>query len=172
MVSNAVQEMIVILGAMRAEAMGSNIGLEPFSSMELLELFRESVTRAGKPLVIDDPCEQRSLFAGNREHIRRIVTNIVQNATAAGATEIRLLRSCGFPKHEACTFAFVDNGKGMSLAQLRRLGLPYRGDDGSPHGEGCRVIRQLCADMGVVVYWESVEGLGTKVSLVWPREEP
>jgi len=83
-------------------------------------------------------------------------------AALVGQVVAEALREAGLTvvwDGDRCGLEFIDDGKGMTPAQLHGLGVL--------HGEGCRIIRQFCAEMGACVYWESVEGLGTKVTLQW-----
>ena len=170
---HSLNRMITLIREVQDEIHGRDDALLEGTSPELWQMIRDCSQSFTIPVFLEEEhcprtcnlTQQRYLVDPKR--LDRIVMNIVLNAKTAGATRLIIRPVCR--ADGLCDLAFLDNGQGMSQAELRRIGVPYTAEDGVVHGEGCRVIRTLCAEMGAVVYWESIVGLGTKVTIQWTQ---
>lgn len=82
-----------------------------------------------------------------------IFSNAVQNASKAGATEVRVTY---VSTSNYVSITFTDNGRGMSEEELDNLG--FYSD-----GQGVKLIRGSMCAYGGVCWWESQKGEGTKL---------
>lgn len=161
-------EATLILEALRQElsAVAETLEMKEYAPSDLIMHIIGTVTRLGMPVRSEGTWMNPSpgFVYANENHVTRIIQNLVQNARDAGAIQLQVRQKWS---DTSLMVAILDDGKGMSPERLRRIGLPYLGDDGASHGEGCQIVRSLCTEMGASVYWESIEGLGTKVTLLW-----
>ncbi len=81
-----------------------------------------------------------------------IFTNIIQNSSKAGATEVEVLY---LSTSHYVQIMYVDNGKGMTKEEVENLGF-------ATTGQGIHLIRNLVHASGGTVCWESIPGKGTK----------
>jgi len=141
------------------------------------DLITSMIEDAGLPVQKDlAQCQQicprtSARYLVDLRALRRVVDNIVGNAVKAGATQMTFQTSCEVLTGDrpCCLVSLTDNGSGMTRWRLESLGVIYEGEDGMPHGRGVQVIRTLCAEMGIAVHWNSILGLGTEVTLIWPK---
>lgn len=100
----------------------------------------------------------------NQEEVSSIRENIITNAVAAGATQLKV---CYQMKEYGLVMSLQDNGCGMSEDQMCELQLKQAGD-GRVHGLGTSKIISAIDEHRAVVTYASREGEGTTVKILCP----
>lgn len=138
----------------------------------LLDLFAPLADRQGVRLIRDiDPAADRAA-AGDPNAVRRILTNLIDNAIKfAGGGEVRV--AARLAEGDELTVTVDDSGPGIAPAELETLFLPYRqGQSGlrrrSGSGLGLWISRTLAQRLGGALEVESREGRGTRFTLRVP----
>lgn len=92
-----------------------------------------------------------------------IQDNLMGNWTKAGITELHV--TIYVDSHDRkLVIEMSDNGSGMSPDELEKLRTgPMTGE--GEKGKGCQIIRRACALSGKTVSWESIEHVGTKITI-------
>lgn len=114
-------------------------------------------------LIVADAPEEAASYYVNPSCSERIFQNLVDNASKAGATKIKV----EWVVHEFSVDAKVtDNGSGMSQEVLKKLGFGY---STSGSGKGFASIREDIASMGGAVEVVSEVGMFTQVTIKFKR---
>jgi signal transduction histidine kinase len=89
--------------------------------------------------------------------------NLVSNWQKAGVTHLHLIFSLD-TMNSSLSIEVVDNGCGMSTFELEKIRTgPMIGE--GKKGKGCQIIRGACARSGRTISWESIQFIGTKITL-------
>jgi len=133
---------------------------------QFLDRVRESAAAAGFPAKLHfklGEADRRRLMAYSPHKREVIMDNLRSNWTAAGVTELNIVVRLD-QLHESLAVELIDDGCGMSAAELAKIRTgPMLGE--GEKGKGCQLIRQACAASGRTVSWESIEYVGTKVTI-------
>jgi len=142
------------LGALLAEVLG-------FQQRELAdrEIAVEAETRADLAPVMAD-----------QNQIKQVFFNVIKNAAEAMQPGGRL-RIQAREDDEAVYLAFADSGAGIKQEELTRLFQPYHTTKVGGHGLGLMVVQRIMREHGGQIGIESKEGLGTVVTLRFPRKD-
>ncbi len=112
----------------------------------------------------------------DREHLIRVVLNVLNNACDAVMTEEGLQGSARTPRVTVTTrslddsveIAIADNGPGMSAQQQEKIFEPLFSTKSFGVGLGLSVVKQIMEQHGGSVKVESQVGHGTRVRLLLP----
>lgn len=142
---------------------------------EVVFLFRERAQNEG----IDLQCvEQEKLptVLGDRDRLRQVFANIIDNALKYARTENGMVRVDAAPVPEGVQIVFSDNGIGISEKDLPKVKQKfYRANNQKPgSGIGLAVAEEIIQAHGGKLELESTEGKGTVVTVTLPsiKEEP
>jgi len=101
------------------------------------------------------------------DKVKQVLLNILLNALAAmksgGRLEINLKR-----EKENVLIEVMDSGMGIAAADLPRIYDPYFTSKPAGTGLGLAVVQKIMEAHGGRIIVESVEGMGTTVSLIFP----
>ncbi len=128
----------------------------------------------GLELKITVPEEKKAVISVNPKRLRQILTNLVSNAikyTLDGTVEIAMDVDIA---HDKCRIAVRDTGLGISAQEQKNLFQRFyrvktRKTAGIPGtGLGLWISKQLTEQMGGEIFLESMEGVGSKFTVIFP----
>lgn len=106
----------------------------------------------------------------DRDQLKQVFFNIMKNAVEAMQPGGQLrIRSRADDDHVYLLFG--DNGAGIKQEDLVRLFQPYHTTKASGHGLGLMIVQRIMRDHGGQIGIESKEGVGTLVTLQFPRKD-
>jgi two-component system, sporulation sensor kinase E len=123
------------------------------------EIKVEAETRDTLPVVMAD-----------RNQVKQVLFNILKNAVEAMQPGGRL-RIKSRTDDDNVYLAFGDSGSGISQEELARLFQPYHTTKVGGHGLGLMVVQRIMREHGGQIGIESKEGIGTVVTLQFPRKD-
>ncbi|MCA9468438.1 MAG: histidine kinase, partial [Nitrospira sp.] len=147
-------------------------------TFSLADLIQESLHVLGGPLkekavcVSFDPPVQLPAIRADRDQLKQVILNIIQNALEAVAPQGHLelfLAEELYEQELGVRLRVVDNGKGISPRALPRIFEPFftigkiRGT-----GLGLAICRNIIESHGGEIHAESQEGHGTTISIWLP----
>ncbi|ASS76414.1 hypothetical protein CIG75_16595 [Tumebacillus algifaecis] len=109
-------------------------------------------------------------IAGDPEQLSQVLMNLVKNGIEAmpnGGT----LHMNAYKRGQNVKIDIIDNGVGMSEAELERVGTPYFSTKQNGTGLGLMVTYQIIHSMQGTVQVKSVPGKGTQFMLTFPQNE-
>ena len=112
--------------------------------------------------------QQREL--ADRNQLKQIFFNIIKNAVEAMQPGGRL-RIRARTDDDMVYLAFGDSGAGIKQEDLTRLFQPYHTTKVGGHGLGLMVVQRIMREHGGQIGIESKEGVGTVVTLQFPRKD-
>lgn len=119
----------------------------------------EAETEANLPVVMAD-----------RNQVKQVFFNILKNAVEAmqpgGALRIRSRTD-----DDNVYLLFGDSGSGIRQEDLVRLFQPYHTTKPGGHGLGLMIVQRIMREHGGQISIESKEGVGTLVTLQFPRKD-
>lgn len=110
------------------------------------------------------------LVMADQNQIKQVFFNIVKNAVEAMQPGGRL-RIRSHADDDNVYLLFGDNGAGIKQEDLVRLFQPYHTTKASGHGLGLMIVQRIMRDHGGQIGIESKEGVGTLVTLQFPRKD-
>lgn len=132
-----------------------------FQQRELADrdIHLEAETSADLPLVMAD-----------RNQVKQVFFNLLKNAIEAMEPGGRLrIRTRTDDDH--VVLAFGDSGTGIKQEDLSRLFQPYHTTKTGGHGLGLMIVQRIMREHGGQIGIESKEGVGTVVTLSFPRKD-
>ena len=106
----------------------------------------------------------------DRNQIKQVFFNLTKNAMEAMRPGGKLkIRSCA--DDESVFLLFADSGSGIRQEDLTRLFEPYHTTKAGGHGLGLIIAQRIMRDHGGQIGLESKEGIGTIVTLQFPRKD-
>lgn len=106
----------------------------------------------------------------DRNQIKQVFFNILKNAMEAmqpgGRLKIKTRSD-----DESVFLLFGDSGSGIKQADMVRLFQPYHTTKAAGHGLGLMIVQRIMREHGGQVGIESKEGVGTVVTLQFPRKD-
>jgi two-component system, sporulation sensor kinase E len=106
----------------------------------------------------------------DRNQVKQVFFNVTKNAMEAmrpgGSFKIR-----GHADDEAVFLLFGDSGSGIKQEDLLKLFQPYHTTKTGGHGLGLMIAQQIMRAHGGQIGLESKEGVGTVVTLQFPRKD-
>lgn len=139
---------------------------EPLALAAELEAITEE--QEGVAVTVDVP--EMTVLA-DRELLRRIAVNLLDNSRKYGGREDVSVRITAEKIGDMAAIAFTDNGAGVPPEQLPRLfDVFYRGDaartaPGKGSGIGLAVVKKACDEMHGTVWAENAENGGLRVTV-------
>ncbi len=110
------------------------------------------------------------LVMADRDQVKQVFFNITKNALEAmkpgGELKIRSRTD-----DENIYLLFGDSGAGIKTEDLARLFQPYHTTKAGGHGLGLMIVQRIMREHGGQVGIESKEGVGTVVTLQFPRKD-
>ena len=119
----------------------------------------EAETRADLPAVMAD-----------RNQVKQVFFNVIKNAVEAMQPGGRL-RIKARTDDDNVYLAFGDSGSGIKQENMVRLFQPYHTTKSGGHGLGLMVVQRIMREHGGQIGIESKEGVGTVVTLQFPRKD-
>lgn len=119
----------------------------------------EAETRADLPAVMAD-----------RNQVKQVFFNVIKNAVEAMQPGGRL-RIKARTDDDNVYLAFGDSGSGIKQENMVRLFQPYHTTKPGGHGLGLMVVQRIMREHGGQIGIESKEGVGTVVTLQFPRKD-
>lgn len=114
---------------------------------------------AGAPVILAD-----------RNQLKQVFFNIIKNAMEA-MNPGGCLRIKSRADDESVYLQFGDSGSGIRSQDLTRVFEPYHTTKKGGHGLGLMVVQRIMREHGGQVGLESKEGVGTVVTLQFPRKD-
>lgn len=167
----------------------------PRAENDLRRLVREAIDLLGSARIrlhdirADLPAERQPVWA-NRTEALQVILNLALNACEAdpeGTSRVSLSvrRQDGFAPRRPpdlgdfdCRSAYTvltvsDTGPGVDPAMRARLFEPYVTTKGSKGtGLGLPIVASILKDNGASLWFDSVPGRGTEVTVAWPAADP
>ena len=145
-----------------------------FESVPLDELVRDTVTSLplAPALRLELTLDSAPSVLADTDAIQRVIQNVITNAAEAMDGEGTItVRVCGQEDLVAC--AVTDTGCGMSAEFIRTsLFVPFQTTKKGGWGIGLYQAREIMAAHAGRIEVLSLEGRGTTVTLVFPKEKP
>ena len=106
----------------------------------------------------------------DRNQIKQVFFNITKNAMEAmqPGGRLRIRSRCD---DDSVFLLFGDTGAGIKAEDLGRLFQPYHTTKAGGHGLGLMIVQRIMREHGGQIGVESKEGLGTVVTLQFPRKD-
>jgi signal transduction histidine kinase len=106
----------------------------------------------------------------DRNQLKQVFFNLTKNAMEAmqpgGKLKIKSLAD-----DESVFLLFGDSGSGIKQEDLSRMFQPYHTTKPGGHGLGLMIVQRIMREHGGHVGLESKEGVGTIVTLQFPRKD-
>lgn len=106
----------------------------------------------------------------DRNQLKQVFFNITKNAMEAMQSPGRL-KIKSRADDESVFLLFADDGAGIKQEDLGRLFQPYHTTKSGGHGLGLMIVQRIMREHGGQVGIESKEGIGTLVTLQFPRKD-
>jgi len=136
---------------------------------EVLRFQRREFADRGIAIEAETPDTLPPIMA-DRNQLKQVFFNIAKNALEAmqpgGELKIR-----SHADDDSVFLLFGDSGSGIKQDDLARLFQPYHTTKTSGHGLGLMIVQRIMRDHGGHVGVESKEGVGTVVTLQFPRKD-
>jgi two-component system, sporulation sensor kinase E len=136
---------------------------------EVLRFQRREFADRGIAVEAETPVTLPPVMA-DRDQLKQVFFNITKNALEAmqpgGKLKIRSRAD-----DDSVFLLFGDSGSGIKPTDLTRLFQPYHTTKTSGHGLGLMIVQRIMRDHGGSAEIESKEGVGTVVTLQFPRKD-
>ncbi len=139
----------------------------PTEPVDLAEVAGEvaALYRMAPDLSVSVALAGRTVWPANRDEVKEVLFNLLENARNAGARSITLRGGGAYVE-------VVDDGAGIPAHLLARVFEPRFSTTSSGSGLGLAIVRRLVEGWGGQVTIRSDEGRGTTVALQGPGETP
>lgn len=125
---------------------------------------------ADRGIVVEADTPELPRVLADRNQIKQVFFNLTKNAMEAmrpgGKLKIRSRAD-----DDSVFLLFADSGSGIKQEDLVRLFQPYHTTKSGGHGLGLMIAQRIMRDHGGQIGLESKEGLGTIVTLQFPRKD-
>ena len=173
-----------ILDLSKIESGSIEILNEPFSLRDFLDnlcsIVRVRAQKKGLDLTVLFKCEI-DIIRGDERHLHQIVLNLLNNAvkfTEKGSVRIEVSKDSRGP-NDQLTFTISDTGRGISDADIQRLGQPFtqvgssKNEQQEGSGLGLNIVKSLVSAMDGTFEVQSKLGSGSdfKISLSLPSAD-
>ena len=136
---------------------------------EVLSFQQRELGERGVTVEAETPADLPAVMA-DRNQVKQIFFNVIKNALEAMAPGGRLkIRSRA--DDENVFLLFGDSGSGIKQEDLVRLFQPYHTTKPGGHGLGLMIVQRMMRGHGGQIGIESKEGVGTVVTLQFPRKD-
>lgn len=120
---------------------------------------------------IQTAIENNLFIRGNRNEIKQVLVNIIKNGIEAmemsGTLTINMYEKSG-----EVVIEIIDNGKGMTKSQLKKLGTPFYTTKEKGTGVGLTISFQIVQSMKGKIKIDTELGKGTTFTLQFPSVSP
>jgi len=128
------------------------------TAREVASLYR--LAADGTAVTVEGP--DLVMVPGRLDEIKEVLANLLENARAAGAGQVRIRIGAGL-------MVVTDDGRGIVPELLPRIFEPRFSTTTSGSGLGLAIVRRLAESWGAIVEVASQLGRGTTVSVRWPQ---
>ena len=136
---------------------------------EVLRFQQSEFADRGIKVEAETPADLPAVMA-DRNQLKQVFFNITKNAVEAMQPGGRLkIRSRA--DDDSVFLLFGDSGAGIKPEDLVRLFEPYHTTKPGSHGLGLMIVQRIMREHGGQIGVESKEGLGTVVTLQFPRKD-
>jgi len=136
---------------------------------EVLKFQKREFADRGIAVEAETPAELPSVMA-DRNQLKQVFFNITKNALEAMQPGGRL-RIMSRADDDSVYLVFGDSGAGIRKGDLGKLFQPYHTTKPGGHGLGLTIVQRIMRAHGGQVGVESMEGMGTVVTLQFPRKD-
>ncbi|HTB81196.1 MAG TPA: ATP-binding protein [Opitutaceae bacterium] len=136
---------------------------------EVLSFQQRELADRGIEVEAQTPAALPSVMA-DRSQLKQVFFNLIKNASEAMQPGGRL-RIAARADDDSVFLAFGDSGTGIRQEDLVRLFQPYYTTKPGGHGLGLMIVQRIMREHGGQVGLESKEGIGTLVTLQFPRKD-
>ncbi|CDI48498.1 HAMP domain-containing sensor histidine kinase [Clostridium tetani] len=148
---------------------------EKINIEEIINTICEDMTiRANKYNIKIKKCLQKNLFiCGNKEEIRRMIINIIDNSIKYGNVKSTIIISL-YSEDNFCVLTVEDEGKGIPENKIHKIYDSFyrvckKGErEKDSNGLGLTIVKSIVEAHKGKIKIESTEGLGTKVYINLP----
>jgi two-component system, sporulation sensor kinase E len=147
-----------------------------FSEVDLLETLEEVLhvqqqELQDRGLVIEvETATGPAVVKADRNQVKQVFFNVVKNAAEAMSAGGRLQIKAR-ADDDWVFIQFGDTGQGIAQDDLPRLFQPFHTTKKGGHGLGLMIVQRIMRDHGGQVGIDSREGMGTVVTLQFPRKD-
>jgi len=106
----------------------------------------------------------------DRNQVKQVFFNIIKNAMEAMSPG-GILRIGAGADDDFVRVVFGDTGSGIKQEDLMKVFQPYHTTKTGGHGLGLMIVQRILREHGGQVGIESKEGVGTVVTLQFPRKD-
>lgn len=125
---------------------------------------------ADRGIEVEAETPELPLVLADRNQIKQVLFNVTKNAMEAmrpgGKLKIKSRAD-----DDSVFLLFADTGSGIKQEDLARLFQPYHTTKSGGHGLGLMIAQRIMREHGGQIGLESKEGLGTIVTLQFPRKD-
>ncbi|HTQ32153.1 MAG TPA: ATP-binding protein [Opitutaceae bacterium] len=136
---------------------------------EVLAFQEHELSDRGIAVEAETPSDLPRIMA-DRDQLKQVFFNLIKNAAEAMTPGGRL-RIGARADDDSVFVIFGDSGSGIKQEDLMRLFQPYYTTKPGGHGLGLMIVQRIMREHGGQVGIESKEGLGTVVTLQFPRKD-
>jgi signal transduction histidine kinase len=136
---------------------------------EVLRIQQQEFADRGITVEAETPDALPAVMA-DRDQLKQVFFNITKNAMEAMQPGGRL-KIKSRADDDSVFLLFGDSGSGIKQEDLVKLFQPYHTTKTSGHGLGLMIVQRILREHGGQVGLESKEGLGTVVTLQFPRKD-
>jgi PAS domain S-box-containing protein len=136
---------------------------------EVLEFQQQEIADRGIQVEAGTSAALPAVMA-DRNQVKQVFFNLLKNALEAMPPGGRL-RIVARTDDDNVILAFGDSGSGIKQEDLGRLFQPYHTTKPGGHGLGLTIVQRIMREHGGQIGIESKEGVGTVVTLQFPRKD-
>ncbi|MEO6873373.1 MAG: ATP-binding protein, partial [Opitutaceae bacterium] len=136
---------------------------------EVLRFQHGELADRGIKIEIETPDDLPVVMA-DRNQLKQVFFNLIKNAVEAMQPGGKL-RIRSRADDESVFLLFGDSGAGIKQEDLGRLFEPYHTTKPGGHGLGLMIVQRIMREHGGQIGIESKEGIGTVVTLQFPRKD-
>lgn len=165
----------LVMDILNASRTSSNLGEYDFQELDLTELLRQTCDEmridAGQyDIQIDDEIQDNLLIRGDRDRLKEVITNLLDNSIKYGYTN-STIRVVAFSKGPLTFITIKDRGIGIPEKDLDRIFEPfYRVSGNAPKrggstGLGLSIVKNIIEIHGGAIDIKSQVNQGTEVNI-------
>jgi two-component system, sporulation sensor kinase B len=111
----------------------------------------------------------KHLIKGDEQYLKQAIMNVIKNGIESidGQGEVRIETKEIIVSNKLAV-SIMDDGKGMSHEELKKIGLPFYTTKTKGTGLGSMVTNKIIREMDGMIEYESEPGRGTKVNISLP----
>ncbi len=136
---------------------------------DLASLIREVTTLYGDRITLDLP-EQDLFFYFDRDRIRRVLINLLENAVQSDPENQPIMVGADIVDN-AISVTITDQGEGIAEKDLKRIFEPYYSNRRGGTGLGLAITRLIMEEHGGLIQVVSAPGKGSTFQLIFPKTE-